>query len=1165
MIKSYFQFYLQIKFDEIYYMKFLKNKRFLALFIISSMILSFMCAFIGDINHTNLSGKETQNDPLRDNEYGETLKLSANVVSQFDSRGKVFSSGTFSSQNCYINNEQPALNIRPSIYEPNFYMSYALMNINNLEAVNYTKEIESSFTEFIENDKNEEMYVFQKFAIQISQYINNVSILIRDEYQGHLDTPPEAIYTYTNQWEVAIVNCSDDGYKTPNHDTTLGSLRIKHEDTVELHWEVFNFKNEGDGPIFLNINKTASTKVNEIEKYWFALRIRIPPNDESQGGGIKKLSFNPDGGDSNFRGEGDIFQYGGYTIINKTMNDVVENKTIVGQNIDGNITSFRNIDNDRYIAQNDTSNNLTIQITYDLANLSLLFGNEDLKRPLTYGEILWAYTFNFFGFQDLWYYSHFIFLYSINFTIATNISDTDIIRNADLYAYSRTESKWVNISKFVNLNTDNETLQSYLIRDPDEKIEFLRLLNHPWFPQGNPNNTLVFRLVYNGTGTSNYNVSINKFTVEIGEYDIKEGVHASEPIIVDDYYANKVNVDNGTVITPQDEVISTLKYNDNEFFKAQADTDNLTIIFELEVLKDLDSSLWDIDLYDWILVSPNPIVPKMEFIVSSNTSIKDTKYISLATLEIYKGNKTSEYLSPEQNKQEWVMISETNRTFANSVKSRNVTTQDEGFTWLFLNFLNDSDRRVFLRLRFETNTTLFSGFNVSIDQFKVNIDVKYFSDISSSIGFGINSATLKPEDIQMQIFEKNVINRGNQKGSWSAYLENFEPIKGTFIFDITSNWYAIKFDVSGSYTIYKYAVDLDFIDDLDTQYMIGTEHFTVEATDGLGNPISGLDIIFELLDADEKVVDKDISTTDSDGEATGSLEFDEVGDSFKIRVTYEEAGIYASEDIESDEFRIVDEFTIFMDNFLFLLPYILIGLAALFTFIALRHRKLSKLREYWAGEAIVLDDLSKISYIMVIHKDAGLTLYSKKISMELDSDLIGGFITAISQFKSEIKKPVDEFDISKGFEMDYHDFKIDMVDGKYIRTALILEGIPSKQLKKNQEMFTNSFETKFSSLLVDFTGDVKPLKETDDLIEEFFNISLMYPFQLSSNWKAAKLKKLENALLEVAEQMQKERKYFFISSLLNYGLAGRKESKNQIISTLIDLKRKNLLVPVKID
>ena len=134
----------------------------------------------------------------------ETLKLSAEVVSQLDRSGKVFSTGNIPSQNCYINNENPDLSILPSIYKPNYYMSYASMNINDLEALNYTKDIENSFTEAIESD-HEEKYIFQKFAIRVSQYVNNVSIIIQDYFQGHDPVgggPPDPIYTDTNYWEV---------------------------------------------------------------------------------------------------------------------------------------------------------------------------------------------------------------------------------------------------------------------------------------------------------------------------------------------------------------------------------------------------------------------------------------------------------------------------------------------------------------------------------------------------------------------------------------------------------------------------------------------------------------------------------------------------------------------------------------------------------------------------------------------------------------------------------------------------------------------------------------------------------------------------------------------------------------------------------------------------
>ena len=98
----------------------------------------------------------------------------------------------------------------------------------------------------------------------------------------------------------------------------------------------------------------------------------------------------------------------------------------------------------------------------------------------------------------------------------------------------------------------------------------------------------------------------------------------------------------------------------------------------------------------------------------------------------------------------------------------------------------------------------------------------------------------------------------------------------------------------------------------------------------------------------------------------------------------------------------------------------------------------------------------------------------------------------------------------------------------------------------------------------DFSGDITPFRETDDLIEKYFNVTFVYPLQLGKHYGVVKLKGLEKALTEVAEQIQKERKFFFVSSLLNFGLAGRKASRDEIISTIISLKRKGLIIPVDI-
>jgi len=491
--------------------------------------------------------------------------------------------------------------------------------------------------------------------------------------------------------------------------------------------------------------------------------------------------------------------------------------------------------------------------------------------------------------------------------------------------------------------------------------------------------------------------------------------------------------------------------------------------------------------------------------------------------------------------------------------------------WIMLQFLNESNNNLMrFRLRFQTNETEGDsgwGFTVAIEEFSVRfqLDNAVSSDILTKVGLGLNSDLLEPVDIQMKNLGLNITNMDNQTGLWDEDVPEGIPNQGIFEFNITSLWNEIRFDVSGTYEIYKLAIDIEFDHRIKTQYMSGTNYFSVEVTDSSGAPIEDLELLFELLDSDGKVVDDDTAVTNDEGIAKGGLNFKELGDKYTIKVSYDEEGFYASEDIESRKFRIVDNFTIFMDTFQLFLPYILIGVAAFSTFAVIKHRKMSKLREKWAGEALILDDLLKISYIMIIHKTAGTTIYSKQISMELDSDLIGGFLTAISQFRSEIQKPQPKSTEIRGFQMDYYDFKIIIHDGDYVRVALILEGPPSEFLEINQRMFTERFELRFSPLIKEFSGDVRPFSETDGLVEEYFNTSLMYPLQLGSHWNVSKLEKLERALLEVAEQMQKERNFFFVGNLLSYGIAGRKESRDQIVSTIIDLKKRGLVVPMEVE
>ncbi|MHA1798461.1 MAG: hypothetical protein ACTSVY_08420, partial [Candidatus Helarchaeota archaeon] len=124
-----------------------------------------------------------------------------------------------------------------------------------------------------------------------------------------------------------------------------------------------------------------------------------------------------------------------------------------------------------------------------------------------------------------------------------------------------------------------------------------------------------------------------------------------------------------------------------------------------------------------------------------------------------------------------------------------------------------------------------------------------------------------------------------------------------------------------------------------------------------------------------------------------------------------------------------------------------------------------------------------LKYLMVIHKETGLTIYEKGFyGTEFDPDLIGGFLTAIQNFGSEISS--QETAMKK---LVYKDFQIELEDGDYIRAALILNGEPTKYLIKNLLKFVNSFENTFRDELQDWAGNLKIFREKEDALSDLFS------------------------------------------------------------------------------
>ena len=330
--------------------------------------------------------------------------------------GKIFSNLTAFGKGCYINNDQPSLNNQPNIFIPNYNISYAKLYFENITAINYTRNIETEPTEFIMSySEIEPIYVYQKFAVETDQYINNVSVFIQDVID-------EDDYTDENSWEVSIVNCSNDPLGTPNSNDTLGTLKRPHPNDVVAHWEVFDFKNSGVGPIFLNTLNTNRTMEDEVKKYWFAIKIKIPPNDWRTGGGPKFLYLNPDGTDPNNIGEGETFAQSPQ-FINLTYNadDVVQYYILNGKLIDGDIDSFRNYDEERFFINSTLDGgqqNITFYVKLEVDNLTNSeYTWDDLKnirkdRPLEWKNILNSIIF------------------TIDFSLVINVSNINFINNA---------------------------------------------------------------------------------------------------------------------------------------------------------------------------------------------------------------------------------------------------------------------------------------------------------------------------------------------------------------------------------------------------------------------------------------------------------------------------------------------------------------------------------------------------------------------------------------------------------------------------------------------------------------------------------------------------------------------------------------------------------------
>ncbi|MHA1386456.1 MAG: hypothetical protein ACTSR3_22115, partial [Candidatus Helarchaeota archaeon] len=123
-----------------------------------------------------------------------------------------------------------------------------------------------------------------------------------------------------------------------------------------------------------------------------------------------------------------------------------------------------------------------------------------------------------------------------------------------------------------------------------------------------------------------------------------------------------------------------------------------------------------------------------------------------------------------------------------------------------------------------------------------------------------------------------------------------------------------------------------------------------------------------------------------------------------------------------------------------------------------------------------------LKYLLVIKQDSGVALFNQNFGeMELDSDLVSGFLTAIQSFGSEVSKETTTIK-----KLTYKDFEIVLEDGHIIRAALVLIGPNIKFLYSKLQNFIAEFESAYEDTLRNWTGNVSIFKDLQLKLNELF-------------------------------------------------------------------------------
>ncbi|RLI63793.1 MAG: hypothetical protein DRO88_09000 [Promethearchaeia archaeon] len=327
------------------------------------------------------------------------------------------------------------------------------------------------------------------------------------------------------------------------------------------------------------------------------------------------------------------------------------------------------------------------------------------------------------------------------------------------------------------------------------------------------------------------------------------------------------------------------------------------------------------------------------------------------------------------------------------------------------------------------------------------------------------------------------------------------------------------------------------------QDYIGEFSIKAKLLDQDENPVIGQRLWFLLKDSSNSMITNKSAITNEEGIAVTAFQIDSVGE-YSIEPVFTGKSIFKAASIASNtaeiySVRVINVWIQLMDNIM----QISIALGAMIALSAVYYRGyyIPKKKKQIAALMEMHQrfvDIENLQYLMIIHKNTGLSIFSQAFTeIPIDENLISGFLSAISSFGKEIGDKVSHSS-EIGFEnaapasipakpvgleeLAYKQFKIVVIEGEYIRTAVLLLKSASVSLKSKIKNFNQAFEAENQELLTNWSGKQLDPEPIVRIIEIYLFADLLYEHRLAQSKvpqfvRSLNRKSIKNLIIQEAE------------------------------------------------